>query len=56
MTRGRYGSSTAVYFIYETGLNRFEFGYASASAYILFVIIALFSIIQFGLLRQKGFR
>ncbi len=56
MTRGRYGSSTAVYFIYETGLNRFEFGYASAAAYILFVIIALFSIIQFGLLRQKGFR
>jgi len=56
MTKGRYGSSTAVYYIYETGLNRFEFGYASAAAYILFIIIAIFSMIQFGLLRQKGFR
>jgi multiple sugar transport system permease protein len=54
MTKGKYGSSTAVYFIYETGLNRFEFGYASAAAYILFLIIAIFSIVQFGLLKQRG--
>ncbi len=54
MTKGRYGSSTAVYFIYETGLNRFEFGYASAAAYILFIIIALFSIIQFGLQGKRA--
>jgi multiple sugar transport system permease protein len=53
MTKGKYGSSTAVYYIYETGLNRFEFGYASAAAYILFLIIAVFSLIQFGLLRQR---
>ncbi len=52
MTRGRYGTSTAVYFIYETGLNRFEFGYASAAAYILFIIIALFSLVQFWLFRK----
>ena len=32
MTRGRYGTSTAVYFIYEAGLSHFEFGYASAAA------------------------
>jgi len=56
MTKGRYGSSTAVYFVYEAGLNRFEFGYASAAAYILFIIIAIFSIIQFGLLKQRGIR
>ncbi|UCD94633.1 MAG: sugar ABC transporter permease [Candidatus Zixiibacteriota bacterium] len=56
MTKGKYGSSTAVYFIYETGLNRFEFGHASAAAYILFLIIAVFSIVQFGLLRQRGIR
>jgi len=53
MTKGNYGSSTAVYFVYETGLSRFEFGYASAAAYILFLIIAMFSFIQFGLLKQK---
>lgn len=56
MTKGKYDSSTAVYFIYESGLNRFEFGYASAAAYILFLIIAFFSIAQFALLRQRGFR
>lgn len=53
MTKGNYGTSTAVYFVYENGLNRFEFGYASAAAYILFFIIALFSILQFGLLKQR---
>ncbi len=53
MTRGNYGTSTAVYFIYETGLSRFEFGYASAAAYVLFVIIAIFSLMQFRLLRQR---
>lgn len=53
MTRGRYGTSTAVYFIYEAGLSRFEFGYASAAAYVLFIIIAVFSLIQFRLFRQR---
>ncbi|HDL03430.1 MAG TPA: sugar ABC transporter permease [candidate division Zixibacteria bacterium] len=56
MTKGRYDSATAVYFIYETGLSRFEFGYASAAAYILFLIIAVFSFAQFGLLKQRGMR
>jgi len=53
MTKGRYDTSTAVYFIYETGLNQFRFGYASAAAYVLFLIIAAFSILQFSLLRQR---
>jgi len=52
MTQGKYGTNTAVYFVYENGLSRFEFGYASAAAYILFLVIALFSIIQFGLFRE----
>ncbi|SYZ73394.1 conserved membrane hypothetical protein [Candidatus Zixiibacteriota bacterium] len=56
MTGGKSGTSTAVYFVYETGLSRFEFGYASAAAYILFLIIALFSLAQFGLLRQRSFQ
>jgi len=53
MTKGKYGSTTAVYFIYESGLNRFDFGYASAAAYLLFVIIAAFSIAQFSLFRRR---
>jgi len=52
MTQGKYNSSSAVYFIYESGLNRFEFGYASAAAYLLFMIIAIFSFIQFKLMKQ----
>ena len=54
MTKGKFDTSTVVYFIYETGLQtRFKFGYASAAAYLLFVIIGLFSILQFVLMRRR---
>jgi len=52
MTKGKYGSSSAVYYIYESGLSRFEFGYASAAAYVLLLIIAVFSYLQFKLMKQ----
>jgi len=54
MTKGKFDTATAVYFIYEQGLQtEFRFGYASAAAYVLFVVIALFSIVQFILLRRR---
>ena len=54
MTKGKFDTSTMVYFIYETGLDTaFKFGYASAAAYILFVIIAVFSAFQFLLFRRR---
>lgn len=54
MTKGKFDTSTMVYFIYETGLTtKFQFGYASAAAYVLFVIIALFSAAQFMLFRRR---
>jgi multiple sugar transport system permease protein len=55
MTKGGPLNSTftGVYFVYETGLRRFDFGYASAAAYILFGIIALASLIQFRLLKTE---
>ncbi len=54
MTKGKFETSTMVYFIYEAGLTtKFNFGYASAAAYILFSIVALFSIVQFVLLRKR---
>ena len=54
MTKGKFETSTMVYFIYETGLTtKFQFGYASAAAYMLFLIIGLFAIVQFALLRKK---
>ncbi len=54
MTKGKFDTATAVYFIYETGLTTgFEIGYASAAAYILFVIIAMFSVLWFLLLKRR---
>ncbi len=54
MTKGKFDTMTMVYFIYEKGFTTtLQSGYASAGAYILFVIIAVFSIIQFLLLRRK---
>ena len=54
MTKGKFETLTAVYFIYETGLQtQFRFGYASAAAYLLFAIIAIFSMIQLYLMRRK---
>ncbi len=44
---------TGVYFVYENGLRRFDFGYASAAAYILFAIIGIASIIQLKLLKTE---
>jgi multiple sugar transport system permease protein len=38
---------TIVYFIYENGFKFFKMGYASAAAWILFLIVALFTAIYF---------
>ncbi len=54
MTSGKFDTATMVYFIYEEGLRtQFRFGYASAAAYVLFAIVAVFSAVQFALLRRK---
>ena len=43
-------TTTAVYHVYTAGFERFDLGYASAAAYLLFVVIALISLVQFRLL------
>jgi len=54
MTKGKFDTATSVFFIYEEGLTTaFRIGYASAAAYVLFMVIALFSIAQFMLLRRR---
>ena len=54
MTKGNFDTATMVYFIYEEGLRtQFRFGYASAAAYVLFVIIGVFSAVQFLLLKRR---
>ena len=55
ITRGGPELSTRVLmqYIYEVGFNHYRLGYASAMSWMLFVIIAIFSIIQFRVLREK---
>ncbi|MBI5266798.1 MAG: sugar ABC transporter permease [candidate division Zixibacteria bacterium] len=55
MTKGKFQTATLVYFLYDIGLsNAFQFGYASAAAFVLFGIIMVLSVIQLYLLRQRG--
>lgn len=51
MTKGGPLNSTltTVYLIYDEGLHKFNMGYASAMAYCLFLIIAIFSLAQLKL-------
>jgi len=52
--RGGVGGSatTLTYFLYDSGFGRSQFGYASAVALVLFVIILAFTIIQLRLQRR----
>lgn len=43
-------TSTAVYHVYMMGFERFKLGYASAAAFLVFALIAVFALIQFRLL------
>ncbi|MCU6791372.1 MULTISPECIES: carbohydrate ABC transporter permease [Paenibacillus] len=54
MTQGGPGSSTKVmvYYIWEKAFKLFEFGYASALAYILFFLIMAFTLIQWALRKR----
>jgi len=55
MTKGGPLNSTLtmVYFVYDVGFVKFDMGYASAAAYVLFIIIALFSALQLKLFHLK---
>ena len=48
-------ATTAVYYLYRAGFNRFEFGYASAVAWALFAIIFGLTLIQFRLNRNEAY-
>jgi multiple sugar transport system permease protein len=57
MTKGGPLNSTltVVYQVYEEGFNRFQMGYASAIAYVLFLIIMIFALLQMKILKAgKG--
>jgi multiple sugar transport system permease protein len=55
ITRGGPALSTRVLvqYIYETAFNFYRMGYGSAMSWILFLIIVVFSIVQFRVLRER---
>lgn len=46
-------TETAVYYLYNVAFHKQKMGYASAAAYWIFLFLALFSILQFMVLRSK---
>lgn len=55
ITRGgpELSTRTLVQYIYETAFNNYRMGYAAALSWLLFLVIALFSVLQFRLLRER---
>ncbi len=55
MTQGGPERSTLVLmmYIYETSFNNYRLGYGAAMSWLLFVLIAAFSMLQFRLMREK---
>lgn len=48
-------ATTLVYYLYQQGFTRFNFGYASSIAWVLFLIIFGFTFIQFRLNRNNAY-
>jgi len=48
-------ATTSVYYIYTQGFNRFQFGYASAVAWLLFLFIFAVTFIQFRFQRNDAY-
>ena len=55
ITRGgpEMSTRTMVQYIYETAFNNYRMGYAAALSWLLFGVIALFSAVQFRLMRER---
>jgi multiple sugar transport system permease protein len=55
LTRGGPGdaSRSLVYYIYEVAFGSFKFGYASALGVVLFILIAIATLVQFRLARSR---
>lgn len=55
ITRGgpELATRVIVQYIYETAFNNYRMGYASAMSWLLFVVIAVFALSQFRLMRER---
>lgn len=57
ITRGgpELSTRTLVQYIYDTAFNHYRMGYAAAISWLLFLVIAVFAVVQFRLMREdKG--
>ena len=45
---------TTVYYLYEEGFERFQFGNASATAWLLFIVIFIVTLVQFRLSNRSS--
>ena len=43
-----------VQYIYETAFNNYRLGYGAAMSWLLFAVILLFALIQYGFLRRSA--
>ena len=46
-------SLTVALYMYQMGFGQYQLGYASAVAYVLFAVVLVFTLIQFGVLRRS---
>ena len=55
LTRGGPELTTRVLvqYIYETAFNHYRMGYGAAMSWLLFLVIAVFAILQFRILRER---
>lgn len=55
ITRGgpEMSTRTMVQYIYETAFNNYRMGYAAALSWLLFGVIAFFSVLQFRMMRER---
>jgi multiple sugar transport system permease protein len=55
ITRGgpEFATRSLVYYIYDTAFNNYRMGYAAAISWLLFLLIGVFSVVQFRLMREK---
>lgn len=56
LTQGNpaYSTLTVILYMYQQGFNQYQLGYASAVAYLLFLVVSGVTLIQFRFLRPKA--
>jgi len=56
ITRGgpEMATRSLVQLIYETAFNNYRMGYAAALSWLLFLVIAVFSFLQFRLMKEPA--